>query len=102
MPRTRRERGHSGGAFRSLRSRVFLEETFCFLCGYVVDKMLHHLDDGAPQLHYVIPLTQGGNPRDRQNARLTHRYCNNKQGNKMPGEVDHSGLPNPWIDGLEP
>ena len=100
MPRSRKDRGHSGGWYRRTRDTVFLEEQFCFLCGGFVDQTLYYLDPGAPQLHYVIPITRGGNRRDRQNMRLTHRKCNNDWGNRLPGEPGPALKPpsGRWVD----
>lgn len=104
MPRTRKEKGHYGSRYRQLRSRVFLEEQLCYLCEQYVDQTLHWMDPGAPQLHLLVPLTQGGSWRDRSNARLAHRNCNLRQGNHWDGTVDHSqgprgadGEPFMWI-----
>lgn len=93
MPRTRRERGHYGRHYRNLRATVLVEEQVCYLCGEWVDKTLDWRNPGAPQVHFVVPVTQGGSWRDRRNARLTHARCNVRQGNKWDGTVDHSAGP---------
>lgn len=109
VQRSRKEKGHYGSKYRSLRTAVLLEENYCYLCGEQVDKDLHWMDNGAPQLHLLVPITQGGSWRDRKNARLAHRLCNVRQGNKWDGTVDHSQGPRgsdgqvvQWITGEEP
>jgi 5-methylcytosine-specific restriction endonuclease McrA len=104
MPRSRKEKGHYGSAYRRLRSTVLAEEIICYLCGEGVDKTLHWRHPGAPQLHLLIPLTRGGSWRDRQNARLTHRLCNIRQNNKLEGEVavTHQRPESHWVVCADP
>lgn len=66
----------------ALIKRVKAEETHCFLCGGIVDKSLPYTNPGAPEVHELIPVSLGGDPLDRDNVRLTHKLCNQKQGNK--------------------
>lgn len=86
MPRSRREKGHYGHAYRRMRAEVFARSITCYLCGEAVDKGLYWRLPGAPQLHLIIPLTRGGSWRDRNNAVLTHRLCNIRQSNRLEGE----------------
>lgn len=102
MPRTRKEKGHFGGGYRALRSRVLLEEAICYLCGEGVDKTLPWRHPGAPQLHLIIPITRGGSWRDRSNAKLTHRLCNVRQSNRLDGEVAHVEPGDRWVIADEP
>lgn len=90
MPPKRRDKGHYGSKYNRMRSEVLASEKVCYLCGEWVDQTLDWRDDGAPQIHMVIPLTRGGSWRDRNNLHLTHRICNIRQGNKLEGEVAHS------------
>lgn len=59
-----------------LRRRVLREESNCHLCGQAVDVRLTHGLPGSPEVDELVPVTYGGNPFDRANCRLAHRYCN--------------------------
>lgn len=100
---TRKEKGHYGRPYLRMRSEIFAAESACWLCGEWVDQTLNWRDDGAPQLHMVVPLTRGGSWRDKRNCHLAHRACNLRQGNKEDGSVRHA-LPaqESWIVGETP
>ena len=66
----------NGTARTKLRSRVLREETHCHLCDQPVDRKLPHGLPGSPEVDEIIPIAYGGNPLDRRNCRLAHRYCN--------------------------
>lgn len=57
-------------------ARVKREETHCHLCDQWVDTRLPHGRPGSPEVDELVPVTYGGNPYDRANCRLSHRYCN--------------------------
>jgi 5-methylcytosine-specific restriction endonuclease McrA len=79
-----RERaGRSGHQWRKLRAQVLAEETHCWLCWVEVDKSLHHLDPGAPQVDHVVAIHAGGDPEDRANLRLAHKRCNQSRGRRV-------------------
>lgn len=67
-------------------ARVKAEESDCWLCGLPVDKTLPPRLPTSPEVHEVIPVSRGGDPYDRANCHLTHRLCNQRQGNRLPGE----------------
>jgi 5-methylcytosine-specific restriction endonuclease McrA len=71
----------NGHRRRQVRAQVLAEETHCWICGQVVDKTLHYLNGGAPQVDELLPVSLGGSPIDRTNCRLAHRNCNIRRGN---------------------
>jgi 5-methylcytosine-specific restriction endonuclease McrA len=80
-PRVRKGRG--GRPYRRLQAQVFREETHCWLCQGYVDQTLPHNHNWARSLDHIIPLTQGGDPLARTNARMAHRVCNIARGNRI-------------------
>ena len=74
-------RNANGHRRRQLRARVLREEHDCWLCGLPVDKALKTPDPGSPEVDEIIPVSLGGDPLDRSNARLSHRLCNVRRGN---------------------
>ena len=77
----RRSNGHRRD---QIRKRVLSEESNCWLCGEPVDTTLPPHQPGSPEVHEIIPVSRGGDPLDRDNCRLTHRLCNDRQGNRLP------------------
>ena len=93
----------NGYARDKVVKRVRREETHCWLCKEPVDKTLTYLwgshgpkcsNPDCPgctphpqrgEVDEVIPVSLGGSPIDRSNCRLSHRACNNRRGNKLPG-----------------
>lgn len=65
-----------------LRARVLREEDACWLCGKPVDKTLPPHQHGSPEVDEIIPVSEGGDPLDRDNCRLSHRICNIRRGQK--------------------
>src|SRR5690242_1453314 len=74
----RRANGHRRD---QVRARVLREEDTCWICGQPVDKTLHYLNPGAPEVDEIVPVSLGGSPIDRTNCRLAHRLCNQRRGN---------------------
>ena len=68
-----------------VRRRILAEEDTCWLCGRPVDKTLHYLHPGAPEVDEVVPVSLGGSPFERANCRLAHRLCNSRRGNGTRG-----------------
>lgn len=87
---SRKDKGHYGRAWNRMRLEMIESTPYCYLCGEWVDKNLHWMDDGAPQIHLVVPRAKGGSWRDRSNLRVTHRKCNRRQGDNWDGTVNHS------------
>lgn len=48
--------------------------------GQEFDRALHHLDDRAPVVDEIVPISRGGSPLTRENTRLLHRWCNQQRG----------------------
>lgn len=59
-----------------LRRRVLREESVCHLCDQAVDVTLPQWLPGSPEVDHVVPITYDGAEYDRDNVRLSHRYCN--------------------------
>jgi hypothetical protein len=55
---------------------VLREEHACHLCGQGVNTRLPHGLPGSPEVDELVPVALGGDPLDRGNCRLAHRYCN--------------------------
>jgi 5-methylcytosine-specific restriction endonuclease McrA len=75
----RRANGHRRDR---LRRRVLAAYTDCALCGLPVDKTLHYLDPGAPEVDELIPVSLGGDPLAWSNVQLAHRICNQRKSNR--------------------
>lgn len=75
-------RGRSGRPYERLKAKVFAEETHCWVCGDYVDQTLWYQHALARSLDHVTPLSRGGHPLDRANARLAHKRCNTIRANK--------------------
>lgn len=66
----------NGSRRDKLVRRVRREESVCHLCDQAVDVRLPHGRPGSPEVDEVVPVAYGGDPLDRANCRLAHRYCN--------------------------
>ena len=66
----------NGSARDKLRRRVLRDEDTCHLCDQGVDVTLPHGLPGSPEVDELVPVTYGGDPLDRANTALAHRYCN--------------------------
>lgn len=84
----------SGRPYRRLQAQVFNEETHCWLCHGYVNQRLPANDDMARSLDHVTPVSRGGNPLARTNARLAHRRCNSS---RKAGP--HNPQSRPWLGG---
>lgn len=40
----------------------------------------------------LVPVSRGGDPLDYTNVGAAHRICNQRRGNRMPGDVGARGL----------
>lgn len=79
----------------AVRRKVLAVYDTCAICGRPVDKTLPQYDPMAPEVDEIIPVSRGGSPYDFDNLQLTHRYCNEKKGNRMPGDIDLKKTANP-------
>lgn len=41
----------------------------------------------------LVPVSRGGDPLDYSNVGAAHRICNQRRGNRMPGDEGARGLP---------
>ena len=74
----------NGHRRRTLRARLLATpHPICAECGEPIDKTLHHLDPGAPEVDEIIPISRGGSPLKRSNLRLLHRICNQRRGARL-------------------
>lgn len=87
----------NGHRRRQLRKRVLATETVCAICGGAVDKTLHYLNPGAPEVDEIVPVSLGGDPLSRRNVRLVHRLCNQRRGNGVkPTPTTTLTTSRPW------
>ena len=87
-------RGHSGHRYRLLRDTILgRRPLICHICRQFIDHTLRFPDRGSPELHCIIPVSLGG-ALNESNCAPAHRYCNQKQGNRVEQQ--------PWLAGLEP
>ena len=74
---------HQTHAAEQLRRQVFAEETHCWLCGRWVDQSLPARTPQSRTVDHIIPVSAGGAPYDRGNARLAHWSCNSRRGARV-------------------
>lgn len=79
-----RNPGRTGRPWRRIRADVLATEDHCWICGHAVDLTLPGTHPYGPTADHVIPLSHGGDPRDRSNLRLAHLRCNGGRGNHNP------------------
>lgn len=78
-----------GPRYERLKAQVFAEETHCWICQRWVDQALPPRTRWSRSLDHVVPVSRGGDPYARSNARLAHLCCNTSRGNGTPG-VGHT------------
>ena len=71
-------------AYRQLCAQVRAEEHVCWLCGRAIDVTLPARTRWSWSLDHVVPISCGGAPLDRANARAAHLACNAGRGNRPP------------------
>ena len=85
-----------GHRYRQVQRIVYARETHCWLCGEYVDQTLRPNARRARTVDHVIPLSKGGDPLSRANARLAHRTCNSSRADAYA--VPHSAPPSrAWL-----
>ena len=94
MSNPRRANGHRRN---QIRAQVLREEDDCWLCGQPVDKTLPPYQHGSPEVDEVVPVSQGGDPLDRRNCRLSHRLCNVRRGQQQKAALRKSRKPAPFV-----
>jgi len=88
-----RPQDRNGHARRKLRAAVLASEDVCHLCGGLVDKSLRWPHPMSPEVDHVVPVSVGGHPYARSNARLAHRICNLRKGAGVNKPGLSEGLP---------
>lgn len=83
----------NGSLRRKLRARLAAEGRPCALCGRPIDYSLPARDPMSFEVDEVVPVSRGGSPYDYENLQPTHRICNQRKGNRMPGDASARGLP---------
>lgn len=87
-PRTR-----NGNARRKLRARLRAEGRPCHICRMSIDYSLPSGDPMSFEVDELVPVSRGGDPLDYANVGAAHRICNQRRGNRMPGDEGTRGLP---------
>lgn len=80
-----RGKGRTGAAWRTLARQVRREEQDCWLCGRPIDPRAPARTRWSFSVDHVIPISKGGHPLDRRNARAAHYGCNSSKGNRLTG-----------------
>lgn len=83
----------NGNARRKLRARLRAEGRPCHLCCLPIDYSLPAGDPMSFEVDEIIPVSRGGDPLDYMNVGAAHRICNQRRGNRMPGDAGAHGLP---------
>lgn len=73
-------RGHHGRDYLRLRAWLLATYTHCWICQHEVDMTLSGRHPWGPSLDMVQPISEGGDPLDKDNARLAHMRCNSSRG----------------------
>lgn len=78
----------NGSRRTALRRMILATQDHCAICGQPVDVTLPPGLDASPEVDEIIPVSRGGDPLDPTNLQLTHRLCNRRKSNHMPGDGD--------------
>lgn len=83
----------NGHARRKLRARLRAERRPCHICELAIDYELPAGDPMSFEVDEIVPVSRGGDPLDYANVDAAHRICNQRRGNRMPGDAGARGLP---------
>lgn len=83
----------NGNARRKLRAWLRSQGRPCHICGRPIDYSLPAGDPMSFEVDELVPVSRGGSPLDRENVDAAHRVCNQRRGNRMPGEGGPTALP---------
>ena len=86
-------RNRNGNARRKLRARLRAEGRPCHICGMPIDYSLPAGHPWSFEVDEIVPVSRGGSPLDYSNVDAAHRICNQRRGNRMPGDDGARGLP---------
>lgn len=85
-------RQRNGNARRKLRARLRAEGRPCHICGMPIDYSLPAGHPWSFEVDEIVPVSRGGSPLDYGNVDAAHRICNQRRGNRMPGDAGAKGL----------
>ncbi|WP_307739011.1 HNH endonuclease [uncultured Parolsenella sp.] len=83
----------NGSARRKLRAWLKAQGRPCHICGRPIDYDLPAGDPMSFEVDELVPVSRGGSPLDRENVDAAHRICNQRRGNRMPGDERPMTLP---------
>lgn len=82
----------NGHARRQIRAWLRAQGLPCHICGRPIDYDLPAGDPMSFEVDEIVPVSRGGSPIDRANVAPAHRVCNQRRGNRMPGDAGAAGL----------
>ncbi|WP_432291267.1 HNH endonuclease [Olsenella uli] len=82
----------NGHARREVRAWLRAQCRPCAICGRPIDYDLPAGDPMSFEVDEIVPVSRGGSPIDRANVQPAHRICNQRRGNRMPGDAGAAGL----------
>lgn len=82
----------NGNARRKVRAWLKAQALPCAICGRPIDYSLPAGDPMSFEVDEIVPVSRGGSPIDRANVQPAHRICNQRRGNRMPGDAGAAGL----------
>jgi 5-methylcytosine-specific restriction endonuclease McrA len=80
-----RSSGRSGFKWRQLVKALRQPGCVCWLCGHGIDLQAEPRTKWSFSVDHVTPLSRGGDPLDRANARTAHYGCNSSRKDRMTG-----------------
>lgn len=83
----------NGSRRANLRAWLKAQGRPCHICRMPIDYGLPAGDPMSFEVDELIPVSRGGDPLDRANVDAAHRICNQRKGNRMPGDAGARGLP---------
>ena len=82
----------NGHARRQVRAWLRAQGLPCAICGRPIDYSLQAGDPMSFEVDEIVPVSRGGSSIDRANVQPAHRICNQRRGNRMPGDAGAAGL----------
>lgn len=82
----------NGNARRKVRAWLAAQGRPCAICGRPIDYSLPAGDPMSFEVDEIVPVSRGGSPIDCSNVQPAHRICNQRRGNRMPGDAGAAGL----------
>ena len=82
----------NGHARRQVRAWLRAQGPPRATCGRPIDYDPPAGDPMSFEVDEIVPVSRGGSPIDRANVQPAHRICNERRGNRMPGDAGAAGL----------